>query len=347
MNLTYRMKVTLFSATMMLLSMPSFLSANEESHVVKITLPEVPKVPKVIDVKTEGEGTTDDNRAIKFSKRMPPNYIPSAERYGKDGEGATLSHSVVMVGEVDKGRISAYLRGALIDVKTAVKKLEHAGFTIVMKRHLDKRRRLISIVFTNSELKMMASQANRGYIGTLRLLVDKKNKQISITNPLYLGKAMLQNDLNEKEMRTILVAINKEFPELRNSADKLKYQLLPKYQFMNGMPYYKDYISIKRGDDLLTKVKNNKRVVFELKLNSGAVLIGVKLGKRTRKFIKKIGVNNAGMLPYPLLIEQGEAKILDPKYYLSLMYPQLSMEEFMTIATVPEAIVKDCEKIFR
>jgi len=75
--------------------------------------------------------------------------------------------------------------------------------------------------------------------------------------------------------------------------------------------------------------------------------VGVKLNKRTIKFPKKIGLNNAGMLPYPLLIENGEAKILDPKYYLSLMYPQLTMEEFMTIATVPDAIVTDCTKVFR
>jgi len=29
------------------------------------------------------------------------------------------------------------------------------------------------------------------------------------------------------------------------------------------------------------------------------------------------------------------------------MYPLLKMEEFMTIATIPGAIIKDCTKLFR
>lgn len=50
---------------------------------------------------------------------------------------------------------------------------------------------------------------------------------------------------------------------------------------------------------------------------------------------------------YPILIENGKAKILDPKYYISYMYPLLQMSEFMTIATIPDTIVKDCEKVFK
>jgi hypothetical protein len=116
---------------------------------------------------------------------------------------------------------------------------------------------------------------------------------------------------------------------------------------MNGLPYFKDYLVVARGDDLKEKLLKNKRVNYSFDLANGSTLVGVKLNKRTIKFPKKIGMNNAGMLPYPLLIENGEAKILDPKYYLSLMYPQLTMEEFMTIATVPDGIVADCTKIFR
>jgi len=82
-------------------------------------------------------------------------------------------------------------------------------------------------------------------------------------------------------------------------------------------------------------------------LASGATLVGIKLSKRTRKFTKRIGRNNAAMLPYPILIEKGKAKILDPKYYISFMYPMLTMSEFMTIATVPDAMLKDCEKVFK
>ncbi len=335
---------------MILFFLPSLLlSETTDRKVVHIELPKVPTVIG-IDVKVNGSSSSDHlDRSIKFSKRIPPNYLTSEERYGKDGKsGVGVKQSRVKVGEVDKGRLSAYLRDELISKKEVIKKLKNAGFEIVATHILTKNRKLLSVVFTNAKLKKMASKPNRGFLATLRVLVDKKGKQISITNPLYLAKAMLQSDFDEKGAKEILSALVKEFPSAKNSFDKLKYQLLPKYQFMNGMPYYQDMEVVARGNDLLKKVeKNKKRVSFVLKLDNGSTLVGVKLSKRTKKFPKKIGVKNAGMLPYPLLIENGEAKILDPKYYLALMYPQLTMEEFMTIATVPEAITKDCTKVFR
>ena len=336
---------------------PTAQTIEANGKIVSIHLPKVPtvaevKIPKPITVEMNGQllDNTIMNRSIKFSKRVPPNYLTSAQRYGKDGKGATLSKSVVKIGEVDKGRISAYLRADLIDVKTAIEKLKNAGFEVLVSTPLDKKKKLISIVFTNAQLQKMASKTNRGFIGTLRLLIDPKNKQISITNPVYLGKAMLQNDFDEALAKEVLATLVKEFPKARNSMDKLKYSLLPNYQFMDGMPFYKDMEVVARGDDLLEKLKkkkNKKKVVFQLKLANGSTLIGVKLAKRTSKFPKRIGTNNAGMLPYPILIENGEAKIMEPKFYLALMYPQLTMEEFMTIATIPGAIIKDCTKVFR
>ena len=321
-------------------------------NVVEINIPAVPEVttaiPKPVTIGSNGTTTSNiDDRSIKFSKRMPPNYMTSAERYAKGGEGASLSHSTVMVGEADKGRISAYLRADFMDIDKAKEKLKNAGFEIIAVAPLDKKKKLISIVFTNAELKKLASKPNRGYLGTLRLLIDPKNKQISITNPVYLAKAFLQNEFNNEVPKKILSALVGEFKSAKNSLDKLKFQLLPKYQFMNGMPFYQDYMVVANGANLKAKLAKNKRVVYSFDLPNGSTLVGVKLNKRTQKFPKRIGTNNAGMLPYPLLIENGEARILDPKYYLSLMYPQLTMEEFMTIATVPDAIRKDCVKVFR
>jgi len=355
----FRQKSSIMLLGMILFFLPSLLLSERtknmdttekelQKEVVHIKLPEVPKVPIVV-VETSGKAlSTHLDRSIKFSKRVPPNYLTSKERYGKGGKGATLTQLQAKVGELNKGRVSAYLRADLIKKKIAIKKLKEAGFEVLDVRVLTKNRKLLSIVFTSAKLRKMASKKGRGFLGTLRLLIDVKQKRMSITNPLYLAKAMLQNDFDEKGAKEILATLVKAFPNVQNSMDKLKYQLLPKYQFMNGMPYYEDMEVVARGSDLLEKVeKNKKRVSFILKLDNGSTLIGVKLSKRTKKFPKKIGTKNAGMLPYPLLIEDGEAKILDPKYYLALMYPQLTMEEFMTIATVPEAISRDCSKVFR
>ena len=359
MQVTYKIKlktVMLFIPMISVLTTSSLYAESNKNldnvtktkiKSVNITIPKPPKVVSPIILKIGGVNRSNGDRSIQFSKRMPPNYLTSKERYAKGGKGVSQSSSDKMVGEVDKGRISAYLRAPIVGVETARNKLKDVGFEIVKTAHLTKSRSLVSIVFTNDALKKLASKNGRGFVGTLRLLYDRKNKQISITNPVYLTKAMLQDDYNQDEAKKLLSAIVKAFPDAKGSMDKLKFQLLPKYQFMNGMPYYKDIVVVAHGDNLLSKLSNNKRVLYSIKLNNGATLVGVKLGKRTRKFTKKIGVKNAAMLPYPLIIENGEAKVLDPKYYLSLMYPQLTMEEFMTIATIPEAIIKDCTRVFR
>ncbi|WP_295419573.1 hypothetical protein [Sulfurovum sp.] len=312
---------------------------------VEITIPKPPKVPSVIQVRTitNGEVTDGDTRSIKFSKRVPPNYIPPEQRT----QEAKPQNTSTNIGEVTKGKVSAYLRGKFMDVKTAEAKLKEAGFKIVAVTPVDKKGDLVSIVFTDDALVKMASKPNRGFMASLRLLVNKKDNHISITNPLYMAKAFMQQDFDEKTAKATLAKLTAVFKGMLNSKDMLKFQLLPKYQFMSGMPHYEEMTVVARGNDLLAKIKNNKKVLFVQKLENGSTLIGVKLGKRTSKFTGRIGTNNAALLPYPVLIENGEAKIMDPKYYISVMYPLLKMSEFMTIATVPGAIVKDCEKVFK
>jgi hypothetical protein len=319
---------------------------ENDGETIEIIIPQPPKVttdiPSAVQVKTINGGDTN-TRSIKFSKRLPPNYVPSDQRIKE----AAPQNTSTDIGEVHNGKISAYLRGRFMDVKAAEAKLKEAGFTIISSTPVDKKGNLISIVFSNKAMLAMASKTNRGFAASLRLLVNKKDNHISITNPLYIAKAFMQKDFDEKIAKETLAKITSAFPGLLNSKDTLKFQLLPKYQFMSGMPHYEDMTVVARGDDLLEKIKNNKKVVFVQKLENGSTLIGVKLGKRTNKFTSRIGTNNAGLLPYPILIENGEAKILEPKYYISVMYPLLQMSEFMTIATIPGAIIKDCEKVFK
>lgn len=301
------------------------------------TVPTPPSPPKAIVI----EGSIDNDRKIKFSKRIPPNYIPHRLEQKEE------SLESAKAGEVTKGRISAYLRSEFIETKEVEKKLKNAGFTVITTVPVNKKKTLLSVVFTDDSLLAMANKDSRGFMATLRVLIDTKEKNINITNPLYISKGFLQDDFDEKVAKTLLAKIVKAFPKAINSKDALKFQILSKYQFMKAMPQYQDMIEIASGDDLLERIKNNKKVVFIQKLENGSVLIGAKLSKRTRSFTKKIGRNNAGMLPYPILIQNGKAKILDPKYYISFMYPLLKMSEFMTIATIPDAMIKDCKRVLR
>jgi len=195
----------------------------------------------------------------------------------------------------------------------------------------------------------MADKPNRGFVASLRVLVNKTDKEIAFINPLYVSKAYMQDDFDQNKIAPVMDKIRTAFPDLRNCVDTLKFHLLPKYRFMSGMPYYQDMITVAKGknEELLAKVKNNANVVFTQEISKERILVGVQLSKRTAKFVKKIGTKNGALLPYPMVIENGEAKILDPKYYIAIMYPMLKMSEFMTISTVPGAIQVDCEAIFR
>jgi uncharacterized protein (DUF302 family) len=309
---------------------------------VHIIIPKPPKVPTPVKVSTENADALN-SRAIKFSKRVPPGYIPPEKRTG----AAKPVNTTTKIGEVDKGRISTYLRAPLISVDEAKKSLEKAGFRILSVTPLDKKKELTTIVFTDDALEKFAVDNDSEFLASLRLLVDQKDNHISITNPLYMAKAFIQKEYDESVPKATLEKITKHFKGLINSKDKLKYQLLPNYQFMNGMPKYKDMVEVAMGNDLLDNIQGKKQVVFQQKLPNGAVLFGMTFRKRTQKFPYRIGTNNAALLPYPVLIKNGKAYIMDPKYYISVMYPLLKMSEFMTIATVPDAILKETQRVFR
>ena len=314
-----------------------------ESGTVHITIPKPPKVPTPVTLKIDNEDMLN-SRAIKFSKRVPPGYIPPEKRAQKEKAANTSDK----LGEVDNGgRISTYLRAPYMDVDKAKANLEKAGFRIIAVTPLDKKKELTVIVFTNDALEKFAADKHSEFLASLRLLVDKKDNHISVTNPLYLAKAFMQDNFDASVPTEVLKKIRGSFKGMVNSKDKLKFQLLPKYQFMNGMPQYKDMVEVALGDDLAANIQGKKQVVFQQKLPNGALLFGMKFRKRTEKFPYRIGTNNAALLPYPVLIKNGKAYIMDPKYYISVMYPRLQMSEFMTIATVPDAIVKECQRVFR
>ena len=249
-------------------------------------------------------------------------------------------------------RVSTYLTGALQDASAVKSALSGAGFEVLSSSAVNKAGDLTTVVFTCPTLKAAASKEGKGFAGVLRVLVNQKDGEISVTNPVYFNNAYLQDSFDAAAATKVLDKINAALPGLTSSDDGMDVGDLKGYHFMMGMPYYDDMATVGEGShaDLLAKVKaykGGKNVVFELSLGADSTLIGYKIGKKTAKFIKKIGTKNASVLPYSILIEGGKAKILAPKYYLALGYPSLSMSQFMTIATVPGAIEKDCAKAFK
>jgi len=249
-------------------------------------------------------------------------------------------------------KVSTYLVGAYVDADAATAKLTEAGFEVVTAYKVDKKGEYTSVVFTNAAMKAAANKADRGFAGVLRLLVNNEKQEISITNPVYFGKAFMQDEFDYQAALAIEKSLTDAFGALKGSADQWEYEGLAGYHFMMGMPYYEESAVLAEGDntELLEKAKaykKGKNLIFELQIGEGRTLLGYELGRKTSKFVKKIGYQNAGLLPYTVLIEDGKAKMLAAKYYIAISYPQLTMGEFMTIASVPGAIEKDLAKPFK
>jgi len=249
-------------------------------------------------------------------------------------------------------KVSTYLVGEYVDVATAKTKLESAGFEVIAEYASVKKG--TTLVFTNAALKAEAAKPGRAHAAVLRLFVDDKEKMISFTNPVYFGKAFMQADYNHAVFNGALESINTAFSGLKASADELAYDDLSAYHFMVGMPYYEDADTLGEPSattaDAVAKAKSYKKgkaLIFELKLSDTSTLLGYDLGKRTKKFVKKIGRANAAILPYCISIENGQASALNAKYYIAISYPLLDMGGFMGIATVPGAIEKDLTKAFK
>lgn len=243
-----------------------------------------------------------------------------------------------------------YMQGAFIDANTAAKKLETAGFEILAKYKSIKKGK--TIVFTSPELKAEAAKPGRAYIAVMRMFVDEQEQTISITNPVYFGKAFMQGDYNHAVFSALADKINTAFPGLKNSADKMEYADLAGFHFTLGMPYYEDQQVVAEASN--TKLletakgyKKGKNVVFELKLSENSTLLGYALGRGTTRFPKKIGRQNAGLLPWTMSIEDGKAKILRGEYYIAMSYPLLDMGGFMGIMDIPDAVIKDLSKPFK
>lgn len=246
--------------------------------------------------------------------------------------------------------ISAYLVGSYMDEKEVKEKLSSAGFEILTSYASVKKG--TTIVFTCSELKKEGANPGRAHAAILRIFVDSKNKIISLTNPLYFGRAFMQDDYKSSVFEVLHKRLTGVFTGLSGSKDILQDDDISGYHFMMGMPYYEDSDELGKGSnsELISKARSYKKgkfLLFELKLSENSTLLGYDIAKRTKKFVKKIGRANGAVLPYCISVENGKATSLEAKYYLALSYPLLSMGEFTTIATVPGAIKKDLAKPFK
>lgn len=239
----------------------------------------------------------------------------------------------------------AYKIAAYVDVESAKSKLSAEGFEVVGTYKATEAG--TTILYTNAAMKAEAAKQNRGFNAIGRIFVDDERKQVSIANPLYFSAAFMQKEFKQSASLKVLNSLKKAFGTLKDSEDSWEAKGLAGYHFMMGMPYYEDMDTVGSGStaDLAAKAKAAKGVVVQV--GADRYVAFVELDKRTSGFVKKIGSQNGEILPYAVLIEGGQAKALNAKYYIAISYPLLTMTEFMGISTVPDAITKGLQKIFK
>jgi len=243
------------------------------------------------------------------------------------------------VGAPAPEKLTTYYAAKAQDAKSVASKLKANGFSVLATTEPIKGSTVFTI--TNKELA-----ATNSWLATLNVLVNEK--EVRVQNPSYFGAAYLGDKYKYGQFAATLTSLQKALGDLYTVTDEFKLAKLAKYQFMMGMPYVDETINVGEGSDLESKLKDNKYVAYSLKLPNGATLVGHSLRSRTNKFLLKIdAAHNALILPYRSMIKDGKAEMLDPKYYLAVSLPLLSMGEFMQIASTPAEIEKDIKRTYK
>ncbi len=297
----------------------------------------------------------EENRALKAKIKRLEAEIKSLKS-GKSTTVATQPKEKVVelkrkvftepklkIGDPAPKMLSTYYAAQPQRVEDLKAKLESNGFKIVAITTPLKGKTVLTI--TNDELLHTNSFAS-----TLNVLVNGTD-EIRVQNPSYFGAAYLQDRFKYGQFTKTLRALQSALGDLYEVGDKFELSELAEYQFMFGMPQFEDTIEIAEGNNLTDRLsgkKASKYVAYILKLPNGSILVGHKLRGRTNKFLNKIEAErNTNILPYKAMIRDGKAVILDPKYYLALSLPRLSMSEFMKIASAPAEIEKDIARAYK
>ncbi len=306
-------------------------------------------------------GVTDPKK-LAMMKDIDENIIKVMKKLGFEEEGAVQAvtpaakvtpvakkpqmHSAIKHGakyQIGKRleKVPTYLVAGLSSKDAVNAALQKAGFQVLSSTELLPGETVLSI--TDPTL-----QKAGGFASVINLLVNTKSGEVRVQNPDYFARAYLGKKYQQDMLKLTLQALQNALGDLYASEETLKSGDIAGYHFMMGMPYFEDQITLAKGSTLADKLKEKKEVLYTLKLADGSLLVGQTVGKRTRKFLKKIGVtHNACILPYRVLITADEARMLDPKFYLALSLPHLSMGEFMKIATIPDSIKKDLAKVYK
>ena len=247
-------------------------------------------------------------------------------------------------------RVATDFKASYLPINELEEKLSAEGLMVIGKHSVNGNDKYTSVIYTSAALKKLGSNEGRGFCSVLRILHNAEKKELVASNPEYFIRAYFQQDYKIGMETPVMKALESALGKLEPTDDQLSPKKLAKYKFMMGMPKYDDFVRVAKGSvtELSSKLESNTkgRIAFRLDIKGvgTSLLYGVGLPDGLEKFNDKIDtMNQSQLLPYAVLIEDGEANILHAKFYLALSFPQLTMTEFMKIMSVPGNI-KDAFK---
>lgn len=239
-------------------------------------------------------------------------------------------------------QMSSYYVAPSQNLSMLIYKLQSNGFRVLATTDILENSNVITI--TNQEL-----QNTNSYLATLQINVTPHS--IRVQNPSYFAAAYLGSKYQYGQFKNTLYALKRALIKLEEGVQKADFASLSDYCFMYGLPTQKDMLSIKKSPKLLNKITRHEAeefIAYRLTLPNGSVLVGHKLRQKTNDFLKILGQEeNAQILPYEAIINGDEVSIMNPKYYLTLSLPMLTLQEFMEIASTPDRIYKNIQRAYQ
>ncbi|MFY0674418.1 MAG: hypothetical protein JXQ87_13535 [Bacteroidia bacterium] len=254
--------------------------------------------------------------------------------------------------------------GNISAVSTQIKTAANAsGFQLIGSYAPGNQKDLYVLVFTNTNTKSITSKAKKQGVvaATYRVGLELKDSKVDITavNPVYQWIAYLGEDYAdvEKELSVESGKFNAFCKKIGNGkmtpfGGVEEEEDLIEYQYMFGMPYYEDQVELNEfashaeGQKIIEgNLKNTESLKLVYKINDakrdvtvyGVGLVDSKKGER--HFLSIIGQKHVAAMPYELILDGKEAKMLHGRFRFALYWPELTMGTFTQIMSTPG----DCE----
>ncbi len=243
-------------------------------------------------------------------------------------------------------------------VKSTQGKLQAAGFKM-LGEYQPYPEATILIVTNDELLKNAAATEFGGYGAMQRIAITRVGDdiQISFTNPVYMSFAYHMAGHLESVEKTLKKALG--FKQAYGSVDGLSREDLKTYQYMFGMPYFTDLITLNKYHSYEKAIEMVKmslearkggayQVFFQEIPDKKQAVFGVGLTKglsADTKIMDEIdfhAIKSTAHLPYEMLVyEDGSVYILSPKFRISINFIDLEMSgkhSFAAIMNSPAAI---------